>query len=174
MPEPLNQSDQIDALWDYNHPAESEAAFRRALEEWDAQADLDLQLELLTQIARAQGLQRRFDEAHATLDTVEVQLGGATSRVLIRYLLERGRVYNSSRQPERAKSYFAGAWDFASTVGEDILAIDAAHMLAIIAPPEASLEWNERALDLAERSLAPPALHWRGTLYKLFETGLAA
>ena len=78
MPEPLNQSDQIDALWDYDHPAESEAAFRRALEEWDAQADLDLQLELLTQIARAQGLQRRFDEAHATLDTVEVQLGGAS------------------------------------------------------------------------------------------------
>jgi len=165
MHEPLNQSDQIDALWDYNHPAESEAAFRRALEEWDAQADLDLQLELLTQIARAQGLQRRFDEAHATLDTVEVQLGGATSRVLIRYLLEHGRVYNSSRQPERATSYFAGAWDFAHTAGEDILAIDAAHMLAIIAPPEASLEWNQRALELAERSAAPRALHWRGTLY---------
>ena len=174
MSEPLSQPDQIDALWDYDHPAESEAAFRRALEEWDAQADLDLQLELLTQIARAQGLQRRFDEAHATLDTVEVQLGGATSRVLIRYLLERGRVYNSSRQPERAKSYFAGAWDLASTAGEDILAIDAAHMLAIIALPEASLEWNERALEVAERSSAPRALHWRGTLYKLFETGFTA
>jgi tetratricopeptide (TPR) repeat protein len=165
MPEPLNQSNQIDALWDYNHPAESEAAFRRALEEWDAQADLDLQLELLTQIARAQGLQRRFDDAHATLDTVEVHLVGTTSRVFIRYLLERGRVYNSSRQPERAKSYFAGAWDFAPTAGEDILAIDAAHMLAIIAPPEASLSWNQRALEMAERSEAPRALHWRGTLY---------
>ena len=165
MPEPLSQPDQIDALWDFDHPAESEAAFRRALQEWDAQADLNLQLELLTQIARAQGLQRRFDEAHATLDTVEVQLGQATSRVFIRYLLERGRVYNSSRQPERAKSYFAGAWELASTAGEDILAIDAAHMLAIIASPEASLEWNERALELAERSSAPRALHWRGTLY---------
>jgi len=164
MPEPLSQPDQIDALWDYDHPAESEAAFRRALEEWDAQADLDLQLELLTQIARAQGLQRRFDEAHATLDTVEVQLGGATSRVLIRYLLERGRVYNSSRQPKHAKSYFAGAWELASAADKDILAIDAAHMLAIIAPPEASLEWNQRALELAERSAAPRALHWRGTL----------
>ncbi len=83
----------------------------------------------------------------------------------IRYLLERGRVYNSSRQPERAKPYFAEAWELASTAGEDILAIDAAHMLAIIAPPEASLEWNERALELAERSSAPRALHWRGTLY---------
>ncbi len=174
MSETLSQSDQIDALWDYEHPAESEAAFRHALETLDEQADGALQLELLTQIARAQGLRRRFDEAHATLDTVEAQLGGATSRALIRYLLERGRVYNSSRQPERAKSYFVGAWELASTAGEDILAIDAAHMLAIIAAPEASLAWNQRALELAERSSAPRALHWRGTLYKLFDTGLTA
>jgi tetratricopeptide (TPR) repeat protein len=165
MSEPLNQSDQIDTLWDYDHPAASEAAFRRALETLDEQADGTLRLEILTQLARAQGLQRRFDEAHATLDTVEVHLGGATSRVLIRYLLERGRVYNSSRQPERAQPYFAEAWALASAAGEDILAIDAAHMLAIIAPPEASLAWNQRALELAERSSAPRAPHWRGSLY---------
>jgi hypothetical protein len=29
MSEPLNQSNQIDALWDYDHPAESEAALGR-------------------------------------------------------------------------------------------------------------------------------------------------
>jgi tetratricopeptide (TPR) repeat protein len=174
MPESLSQPDQIDTLWDYDHPAESEAAFRRALETLDEQADGALRPELLTQIARAQGLQRRFDDGHAMLDAVEAQLDGSPPRVLVRYLLERGRVYNSSRQPERAQPYFAGAWELASTAGEDILAIDAAHMLAIIAPPEASLVWNQRALELAERSLAPRALHWRGTLYKLFETGLTA
>jgi hypothetical protein len=174
MPEPLNQSDQIDALWDYDHPAESQAAFRRALETLDERADPALRLELLTQIARAQGLQRHFDEAHTTLDAVEAQLDEATPCVRVRYLLERGRAYNSSRQRERAQPYFAEAWELASTTGEDILAIDAAHMLAIIASPEASLEWNQRALELAERSPAPRALYWRGSLYKLFETGLAA
>jgi hypothetical protein len=173
MPEPLSQPDQIDALWDYNHPDESEAAFRRALEAQDERADPALRLELLTQIARAQGLQRHFDEAHATLDAVEAQLGGSTPRVRIRYLLERGRVYNSSRQPEHAEPYFTEAWELASTIGEDILAIDAAHMLAIIAPPEASLEWNQRALELAERSSASRALHWRGSLYKLCVSGLS-
>jgi tetratricopeptide (TPR) repeat protein len=99
------------------------------------------------------------------LDAVEAQLDGSPPRMRVRYLLERGRVYNSSRQPERAQPYFAGAWELASTAGEDILAIDAAHMLAIIAAPEASLVWNQRALELAERSPAPRALHWRGTLY---------
>jgi tetratricopeptide (TPR) repeat protein len=161
----LSQPDQIDALWNYDHPAESEDAFRRALEALDDQVDVALRLELLTQITRAQGLQRRFEGAHATLDMVEAQLDGSTPRVRIRYLLERGRVYNSSRQPERAQPYFVEAWELASTTGEDILAIDAAHMLAIIAPPEASLEWNQRALEIAERSIAPRALHWRGSLY---------
>ena len=165
MSEPLNQSEQIDALWDYDHPNKSEAAFRRALETLDRQADPALRLELLTQIARAQGLQRHFDEAHATLDTVEAQLDRAPPRARVRYLLERGRVYNSSGQPERAQPYFGEAWELASTAGEDILAIDAAHMLAIIAPPEASLEWNQHALELAEHSSAPRALHWRSTLY---------
>jgi tetratricopeptide (TPR) repeat protein len=160
----MNQSDQIDALWDYDHPAESEAAFLRALGTLDDHADLALRLELLTQLARAQGLQRRFDEAHATLDAVEAQLEEATPRVRNRYLLERGRVYNSSRQPKRAEPYFNEAWELASAVGEDMLAIDAAHMLAIIAPPEANMEWNQRALELAERSSAPRALHWRGSL----------
>jgi hypothetical protein len=92
--------------------------------------------------------------------------------VRVRYLLDRGRVYNSSRRPERAQPYFTEAWERASVAGEDILAIDAAHMLAIIAPPAASLAWNQRALELAERSSAPRALHWRGSLYKFFETGL--
>jgi tetratricopeptide (TPR) repeat protein len=165
MSEPLQESDQIDALWDYDHPAESEAAFRRALKTLDEQTDPALQLELLTQLARAQGLQRRFDEAHATLDAVESQLDGSTPRVRVRYLLERGRVYNSSSQPERAQPYFAEAWELASAAGEDILAIDAAHMLAIIAPPEASLQWNQRALEMAERSPTPRALHWRSSLY---------
>jgi tetratricopeptide (TPR) repeat protein len=165
MPKPSHQSDQIDALWDYAHPAKSEASFRRALETLDGQADPALRLELLTQIARAQALHRRFDDAHATLDAVAAQLDEAWPHVRVRYLLERGRVYNSSRQSERAQPYFAAAWELASTAGEDILAIDAAHMLAIIAPPEASLEWNQRALELAERSPAPRALHWRASLY---------
>jgi len=164
MAESLKHHSEIDTLWDFDHPAESETALRHSLETLDERADPALWLELLTQIARAQGLQRRFDEAHATLDTIEAQLDGATARVRIRYLLERGRVYNSSRQPERAEPYFTEAWERACAAGEDILAIDAAHMLAIIAPLEANMEWNQRALELAERSTDPRALHWRGTL----------
>jgi electron transport complex protein RnfB len=58
-------------------------------------------LEIDTQIARALGLQRRFDAAHATLDAVSPGLAAVDPRVRVRYLLERGRAYNSSGAPTR-------------------------------------------------------------------------
>ena len=57
-------------LWDYGQPAETEARFRELLPAARACGDRDYYLQLLTQIARAQGLQKRFEQAHATLDHV--------------------------------------------------------------------------------------------------------
>ena len=62
----------FDALWDYSHPDQTEAKFRETL--LNIPEDDPAFLELLTQIARAQGLQRKFDKAHQTLDQVENQV----------------------------------------------------------------------------------------------------
>jgi hypothetical protein len=59
----------FDELWDYNQPGESEARFRQALAEQAPGSPL--YVEILTQIARAQGLQRNFDAAHQTLDEAQ-------------------------------------------------------------------------------------------------------
>lgn len=153
----------FDPLWNYDQPAETEARFRALLP--DLAADPARQAELLTQIARAQGLQRRFEAAHRTLDEVERALAPAMRRPRVRYLLERGRVFNSSRQAERAGPLFREAWEQALAAGEDALAVDAAHMLAIVASGDDQFVWNERALELAERSPDPGAQRWRGALY---------
>jgi len=47
----------------------------------------------------------------------------------------------------------------------DYDAVDAAHMVAIAALQEEKLEWNRKALELAERSADPRAHGWRGSLY---------
>ena len=57
---------EIDGLWSFGDPAASEARFRAARssagpEDWQ---------ELTTQIARSEGLQGRFLEAHATLGEI--------------------------------------------------------------------------------------------------------
>lgn len=151
----------FDALWNYDEPDATEARFRELLP--DTSGDHNLQL--LTQIARAQGLQRRFDDAHYTLDDVEKSLTDAAPIVRVRYLLERGRVFNSSRQPEKARPFFLEALSLAQSLGEDFYAVDAAHMLGIIDPPEKQLEWNLQALAMAEGSSQPRAQKWLGSLY---------
>ena len=71
---------------------------------------------------------------------------------------------NSRGEPERARPDFEAALAAASDAGFDQLAVDALHMLAIVAPPSEQDALNQRALDLAESSLDPRARQWRGSL----------
>jgi tetratricopeptide (TPR) repeat protein len=153
----------LDRAWDFDRPAESEVRFRAELAVLPPGSSA--RLELLTQVARAQGLQREFDAAHATLDAVERALPGSSDRVAIRYLLERGRVFNSARQSERAVPLFRAALERARAADEDFLAIDAAHMLGISAPADARLRWNLEALAMTEKTSDPRARRWLASLY---------
>jgi tetratricopeptide (TPR) repeat protein len=171
----------LDALWDFDHPDSTESAFRAILpaaREAEAAGDTakDARFgaagsargylaELLTQIARTQALQRRFDDAHRTLDEAESLLRADMPRARVRFLLERGRTFNSSGKPDEARPLFLAAWDLARASGEDALAVDAAHMVAIVEKPDQALEWNYKALALAESSPDPKAARWRGSLY---------
>ena len=137
----------FDALWNYNDPAETESRFRELLPIVEKSGDASYCAQLLTQIARAQGLQRQFDAAHQTLDTVESMLTDDLKIAHVRYLLERGRVFNSSKHPAEARPLFLQAWELAQAVGEDGYAVDAAHMIAIVETSEQALIWNLKALD---------------------------
>jgi tetratricopeptide (TPR) repeat protein len=160
---PQQSLPDFDSLWDYSNPEQSEVKFVELLPQF--KEDDAARLELLTQIARAQGLQGKFDDAHRTLDEVEGQLDEKASRVYLRYLLERGRVFNSSKQQEKAKPCFEQALDEAKQVQEDFYAVDAIHMLAIIADPASALTLNLRAIQLAESSTQGRAQGWLGSLY---------
>ena len=98
---------ELDARWDYGQPAVSESRFRALLAEWPA--DTPQHLEVLTQLARTQGLQQRYADANATLDRVEAHLPTMPAHLRVRYLLERGRVLNSSGSPPQSVPLFAQA-----------------------------------------------------------------
>lgn len=151
----------IDRLWDFDDPVSSEGRFRERL----ATATGDERLELLTQVARAQGLQRRFDDAHRTLDEVERNIGTAAPRVRVRLLLERGRVYRSGGSGERAIPPFSEALERATDAREAGLAVDAAHMLAItVSDPAERMAWHERGIAMAEATEDPSARRWLPSL----------
>lgn len=154
----------LHGLWDYNDPAGTESKFRAGLATAEASDDRGHHAELLTQVARAQGLQRQFDEAHRTLDEAEEMIDRDMHRARVRLSLERGRVFNSSGSADKAKPLFVEAWELASGEGIDGLAVDAAHMMAVIESGDETLMWNQRALDLANSSADPDAQRWTGSL----------
>ena len=156
---------EFDALWDYNNPDSTEMKFRELIPRAQASGNTAYYAELLTQIARTQGLQSKFDEAHTTLDDVEKMLTDDLTRPRIRYLLERGRVYNSSGHQDKARPLFMEAYELAQEKGEDYYAIDAVHMMQIVEPPDKQLTWALLAIDMTEKTADRRAKKWLGPLY---------
>ena len=151
----------IKGLWNFADPAASEALFRERL----AGAGVDDALSLQTQIARSYSLRGRFDEAHHLLDSMQSELAAAGAEPRVRWMLERGRTFRSSKQPDRAKPLFAQAVDAAGAAGLDELAVDAMHMMALVEPASAEqMRWNLRALALAESSIDANARSWKASL----------
>ncbi|MBU1950811.1 MAG: hypothetical protein KJ927_19005, partial [Candidatus Eisenbacteria bacterium] len=167
----------FDKLWNYDKPDETEKAFREILPQAEASGNLAYLLQLKTQIARTLGLQREFSQAHDLLDEVEKALttdlsgdragdrAGDLSVAWIRYFLERGRLLNSSGNPEASRSFFLQAWELGRRTGNDFYTVDAAHMMAIVSPSEHQMTWNKKALEIAEASEDKRARGWLGSLY---------
>lgn len=145
----------LGALWDFEDPAGSEARLRAAA---DGAAGEE-RLVLLTQVARALGLQERYDEARSLLDEVQETASGS-AEVAVRTELERGRVHRSSGDPGGALAHFRAAAATAADAGLDVLRVDALHMVALAVPPADQLRANEDALAAARASSDPAARDW--------------
>lgn len=151
--QPVHPSD----LWDFDDPAASERRFREAA----AAADGPQRAIWLTQVARALGLQEQYDAAHDLLDDLSPD-GSAEAEV--RLLLERGRVYRSSGDPEHARRFFDEAVAAARRAGLEELEVDALHMVALVVPPEEQLDAHRVALAAAGDATDPRARRWRASL----------
>jgi len=152
--------------WDYDQPQATELKFRELLPAAESSGDPSYHAQLLTQLARTLSLQRKFDDAHQLLNKAEQLIGAQAMPVAeIRYLLERGRTYNSAGERQKAIALFKQAYDKALKHKEDFYAVDAAHMLGIAERPQDQLYWNTTAMELAEKSTDAAAKKWLGSLY---------
>jgi tetratricopeptide (TPR) repeat protein len=161
----------FDALWDYSDPAATEKKFQEVLAQTHDSAPLQYVAQLYTQIARCYGLRGDFAGADVWLGKAEASIdsagaGGGDMRLpRVRLLLERGRRLNSSGSPADSLPLFKEAAQLAESIGETGYAMDALHMLGIAEPGEAGLEWNLKAIALAESSSDERARKWLGALY---------
>ncbi len=160
----MDTSVDLDRLWDFDQPDVSEARFRAALSAAAGSGSGDPALVLRTQLARALGLQGRFEDATTELDVVAAT-PDPSPLVRCHLALERGRVLRSSATDasitgDEAAAHFELALDLATEAGIDHLAVDAAHMLAITLDGEEQIPMAQRALAIAEASSDPRARKW--------------
>ena len=145
----------IERAWDFEDPAGSEARLRALLTDADGQDALVLR----TQVARALGLQQRYDEAQAGLDEVAAAASPGTE-ARVRERLERGRVLRSGGDPDRARPLFAEAAALAGRLLTG-LRIDALHMTALLAgSPAEQAALTEAVLAEARADDDPAARRW--------------
>ena len=148
--------DRLRPLWDFDDLGATEARLREQLERESADEG---RAEVLTQLARVQGLRDDFDGCEALLQEAEPLAGDGVARVRIE--LERGRKLRSSGDGAAAVPLFEAAFARAREIGAYWFAGDAAHMVAI-SVPEQMTEWTERGLALGESQ--PDAAYWAGPL----------
>jgi tetratricopeptide (TPR) repeat protein len=159
--------DRLLHLWDF---ADLDASESRLREQLASEPDADGRAEVLTQLARIEGLRDEFAAAERLL--VEADELASSDVAKARIDLERGRALRSGGDDDAAYPLFVAAYDRALAASQDFIAGDAAHMAAIVDP-----SWAERGIALAESS--EEARYWLGPLWNnlgwsRFEAGDAA
>lgn len=149
--------DQLRELWDFADLAGTEERFRTRFEH---STDHGEQAEILTQLARVRGLRGDFAAGHQLVDEAE-GLADSGSAAHVRVLLERGRLHRSSGSPADARPLFVAAFELAGRCGDESLAVDAAHMAALVDDIEL---WTQKGLEIAQRSPEPQVRRWLGPL----------
>jgi hypothetical protein len=165
-------SDRLRADWDFDDPEGTEQRFRTLLA---SEAEDGPRVEILTQLARVQGLRGDFAGGEELLQKAEELAPPESSVPGVRIALERGRLRRSSGDREAARPLFELAFRAACEAGEHFLAADAAHMAALVAPDRGGfVEWSERGIEVAESN--EDARYWLGPLlnnlgWELYEAG---
>jgi len=159
-------ADRLRPLWDFDDLESSERRFRDQL---DREPTASGRAEVLTQLARVEGLRGDFDTSARLLDEAE-PLAGADPIANIRLELERGRMFRSNGDAEAAYPLFESAFRRAIEADDRYLAGDAAHMCAIAIDDRAlQNEWVEHGIADGDPYWAGPLLNNLGWSY--FEDG---
>jgi tetratricopeptide (TPR) repeat protein len=154
--------DRLRPLWDFDDLDGSE---RRLEDQLRRETSADGRVEVLTQLARVQGLRDRFEEGERLIAEAE-RLDGRGAAARARIQLERGRLRRSSGEVASSLPLFEAAFEIARAAGEEFLAADAAHMAALAATERpAKLAWTEAGVRIANASADRHVQYWLGPLY---------
>ena len=152
-------TDRLRPLWSFDDLDSTEERLRTQLA---AETSDDGRAEVLTQLARVEGLRGDFDTGDQLVRDAEA-LAGSSKVAAARIDLERGRLRRSSGKVGDALPLFEKAFGTALDTGHYFIAADAAHMAALAAPDrDGFVAWTQRGIELAEAQEG--AAYWLGPL----------
>ena len=164
-------ADRLRGLWDFGDLDGSEERLRAQLA---AERSEEGRAEVLTQLARVEGLRGEF-EAGERLVEEAAAAAGDSGVAAARVDLERGRLRRSSGDREAALPLFEAAFSKAEAARAWFVAADAAHMAALAAPGrDGFVAWTARGIELGDEH--EDAAYWAGPLlnnlgWEHFEAG---
>jgi len=144
-------------LWNFDDPRESQSQFESLAKETEEINDKAI---LLTQVARALGLQGEFKSGFNLLDSITSNSPEVHAFIHI----ERGRLYRSSGELSKAGPEFETAAVIAKANQMEELHIDALHMIALVLPQEEQISFTLKAIEIAKASRDTAARNWVASL----------
>ncbi len=148
------------------NPEDIEKNLTVLLPEAFALPNKSIYLQILSQIALAQAMQKKFQEAHLLLNKTESMFLPNYKLAEIRILLERGRVYHQENMARKALQFFKKSYKLSKQYSFDFHTIDAAHMIAIVLKdPTKKIQWNNLAINFAKTTNDKKGSNWLGALY---------
>ena len=152
-------TDRLRSLWDFD---DLDTTAGNLHDQLTQEATDEGRAEVLTQLARVEGLRNEFEAGERLVEEAET-LAGDSATARARIDLERGRLRRSSGNAEAALPLFESAFARSLEAGNHFVAVDAGHMAALAAPNRAGVvAWTERGIDLAESHVS--ARYWLGPL----------
>lgn len=152
-------NDRLRPLWDFDDLTATEERLREQLAQ---EATDEGRAEVLTQLARVEGLRNDFAAGERLIEDAD-RLAGESDAARARIDLERGRLRRSSGNAEAALPLFESAFAISLEAGESFIAADAAHMAALAARDrDGFVAWTMRGIELAESN--EDACYWLGPL----------
>jgi len=122
-----------------------------------------VEVEALSQMARMRLLMNKMDDARKYLAEAASRTNESDSMGWSRYLGVKGRVEWRTGDLKTARQTFETMFDYCSLYDLWSRAVDAAHMVAIVAEsPEEQMEWSRKGISIAE---ARETENWLGPLW---------
>jgi len=175
----LAEADSVFQDRDYNTAL---AYYTRTIEVARAEFNRPVEIEALAQVARINLVQERKEDGRKYLDEAARRASDSDPMGWSRYLGVRGRFEWQDKDLVKARATFDTMYVYCNTNGLWARAVDAAHMIAIVAESvEEQIEWGRRGIEAAEsggvESWLGPLWNNLGATYydnKQFDSALTA